>query len=64
MGDPVSVADRPRTRPSVPVQLGQYCQRHSPRRKFTVHGNSSDHIFTQMLLLNSKPEGQIPSGMK
>lgn len=64
MGDPVSVADRPRTRPSVPGNFGQYCfvTEQSPGRKFTVHSNGSDYIFTQMLLLNSKPMSQTLGG--
>lgn len=64
MGDPVSVTDRPRTRPSVPGNFGQYCfvTEQSPGRKFTVHSNGSDYIFTQMLLLNSKPKSQTLGG--
>ena len=33
-------------------------------RKITVHSNSSDHIFTQMLLLKSKPKSQIPRSVR
>ena len=37
--------------------------RQSPGRVFTVHGNTSDHTFTQMLLSNSKPKSQVPHGV-
>ena len=66
MGDPVSVADRPRTRPSVPGRLCQYriVIEQSPEHNFTVHSNSSDYVFTQMLLLDSKPKSQKPCSVR
>ena len=33
-------------------------------RKLTVHSNSSDHIFTKMLLLQSKPKSRIPHSVR
>ena len=65
MGDPVSVAARPRTRPSVPKHSGQYAVPREPSSSvFTIHSDSSDHIFTQMLLSNSESSSQIPYGIR
>jgi hypothetical protein len=51
MGAPVSVALDPRTRPSVPASIHQFCAcRFIQRAQLTVHGNTPDDVLTQMLL--------------
>jgi hypothetical protein len=51
MGAPVSVALDPRTRPSVPASIHQFCTCQSIQRsQLTVHSNTPDDVLTQMLL--------------
>jgi hypothetical protein len=51
MGDPVSVAGEPRTRPSVPVSKNVSNNRRAIEVRHTIHGNAADDAFTQMLLI-------------
>jgi len=51
MGEPLSVADCPRFKPSVPDPVSLLTLSFVDVMKQTVHGNASDDIFTQMLLL-------------